>query len=64
MTANIGMLDRTLRFLLGLGLIGAALFGLIGPWGYVGVIPLVTAVVRFCPAYRLIGVNTCALPRS
>ncbi len=63
MTPNIGPLDRTLRIILGLGLIAASLAGLIGPWGYIGIIPLVTAAVRFCPAYRLVGLNTCPLPR-
>ncbi|MDE0852849.1 MAG: DUF2892 domain-containing protein [Nevskia sp.] len=59
MNANVGTLDRAARLLLGLGLIAAAALGWIGWWGFLGVIPMATAVIRFCPAYRLFGVNTC-----
>lgn len=59
MNANVGTLDRAARLLLGLGLIVAAAMGWIGSWGFLGVIPMATAVIRFCPAYRLFGVNTC-----
>ena len=64
MSANIGTIDRLARFVLGAGLIAATVTGLIGPWGYLGVIPLVTALFRFCPAYTLVGINTCARPNT
>ncbi|MBF0391147.1 MAG: DUF2892 domain-containing protein [Alphaproteobacteria bacterium] len=59
MKANVGMIDRVLRALVGIALIAwAALLG--GPvWAWIGVVPLLTAVVGFCPAYPLIGLNTC-----
>ena len=60
MTRNMGGLDRILRIILGLGLISIAFVGPQTPWGWIGVIPLVTALVGFCPAYRLAGLNTCS----
>lgn len=65
MTKNIGMIDRVLRIVIGIILIAFALkigFGNTG-WnciGWIGVIPIVTALVGSCPLYSLIGVNTCA----
>lgn len=64
MKANIGSIDRTVRAVLGLALIAAVLFGLIGPWGWIGVVPLATAIFRFCPAYWPFGMSTCANQRS
>lgn len=63
MSANVGGLDRILRVIVGLGLLAWAL-GLIpgvapSVWGWIGVVPLLTAVVGFCPAYTLLGMNTC-----
>ena len=51
--------ERTIRILVGLGLIGATLFGAIGPWGWIGLIPLATGIFRFCPAYLPFGMRTC-----
>jgi hypothetical protein len=59
MTKNVGGVDRILRIVVGLGLIAYALIGN-NIWGWIGVIPLATALVSFCPAYRLIGVSTCS----
>jgi len=59
MKANVGSIDRVIRILLGLGLIGATLSGAIGAWGWLGVIPLATGVFRFCPAYLPFGFRTC-----
>ena len=55
---NTGNLDRALRILLGLVLIGLAAFGTIGGWGYLGVVPLLTGVVASCPLYSLLGIAT------
>jgi len=58
MSANVGSIDRIIRILAGLALIAWALTG--GPvWAWIGVVPLATGVFKFCPAYSLIGVNTC-----
>ncbi len=61
MKFNVGGLDRILRIVLGLVLIALAATGTVGWWGWLGVIPLLTGVVRFCPLYSLIGINTCPL---
>lgn len=58
MKANVGGIDKILRIVLGLALIAWALTG--GPvWAWVGVIPLATALISFCPLYAIIGMNTC-----
>lgn len=63
MKSNVGTLDRSLRIAAGLVLIGLGLSGVIGWWGLIGVVPLATGIFRFCPAYPLLGINTCK-PRS
>ena len=55
---NIGNLDRLLRLFVGLVLIVLAAFGRIGAWGYVGLVPLLTGLVAYCPLYRLLGIRT------
>lgn len=58
MTPNVGNTDRIIRIVAGIALIAWALAG--GPaWAWIGVLPLATGVFRFCPAYRLLGMNTC-----
>jgi hypothetical protein len=59
MKINAGKLDRTLRMSTGLILIGLAATGIIGLWGYIGVIPLLTGAIGICPIYSLLGKNTC-----
>lgn len=59
MKTNVGTLDRALRIAAGLVLIGLAATGTVGWWGYLGVLPLATGLFRFCPAYPLLGINTC-----
>ncbi len=59
MKINVGTADRAARIIVGLGLIGLAATGTIGPWGWIGVVPVLTGAFRFCPAYTLLGVNTC-----
>ncbi len=59
MKINVGAVDRIIRIIAGLGMIGLAGAGTIGPWGYVGVIPLLTGFMRVCPAYSLLGYSTC-----
>lgn len=55
---NVGNFDRLLRILLGLTLMGLAFTGIIGAWGYFGVLPLLTGVVALCPLYSLFGIAT------
>jgi len=64
MKANVGGIDRVIRFLAGLALIGFGVLGsLASPWNIVaigvGVVFALTAVIRFCPAYPLLGISTC-----
>jgi hypothetical protein len=59
---NEGTLDRTIRIVLGIGLISLVFFGPHTPWGLIGFVPLATGLVGFCPLYRLVGLNTCRLP--
>lgn len=59
MQTNVGNIDRALRVLLGIALLGATLFDVVGPWGWIGIIPLLTGIFRFCPAYALFGIRTC-----
>ncbi len=55
---NIGTVDRALRVAVGVGLIAAALLGYIGLWGWIGVVPLLTGTIKFCPLYRAVGITT------
>lgn len=57
--ANVGGLDRILRILVGLGLIAIVFVGPQTPWGWIGVVPLLTALIGYCPAYSIFGINTC-----
>ena len=59
MKKNVGGIDRTLRIVLGLVLIGLAASGAVGWWGYLGVVPLLTGLIGWCPPYALLGWNTC-----
>jgi len=59
MKTNVGGIDRILRIVLGLVLIGLTLTGTIGVWGWIGVVPLATGFMSFCPLYPLLGINTC-----
>jgi hypothetical protein len=59
MQANIGSIDRSIRIIVGLVLIGASLAGWIGWWGWIGLLPLATGLFRFCPAYLPFGLSTC-----
>lgn len=59
MQANLGSIDRTIRIVVGLGLISATLAGAIGAWGWIGVVPLLTGSFSRCPAYLPFGMNTC-----
>jgi hypothetical protein len=60
MVNNIGGVDRILRIVVGLVLIALVFVGPQTPWGWVGLVPLLTGLVRWCPAYSLIGMDTCA----
>ena len=56
---NEGSIDRGLRIVVGIALVAAAASGTLGPWAWLGLIPLATGIVGNCPVYRLLGINTC-----
>ncbi len=64
MKTNIGSIDRVVRIIAGVTLIALAATGIISVWGYFGVVPLLTAFVRFCPAYLPFGINTCTAEKQ
>lgn len=57
---NVGTIDRAVRALAGLLLIALAVFGEGMTWGWIGIIPLATSVMSYCPAYSIFGLNTCS----
>ena len=61
MKTNVGKGDRAVRIGGGLALIVMTLTGMVGAWGWIGVVPLLTGVFGYCPAYRLIGLSTCPM---
>jgi hypothetical protein len=59
MSANIGGLERILRIIVGLILIALVFVGPQTPWGWIGIVPLLTGLIGWCPPYALLGINTC-----
>lgn len=64
MNPNVGNIDRGVRIVVGAALIAATVAGAIGPWGWLGVVPIATGLFRFCPAYLPFGLNTCSTRSS
>ncbi len=58
---NVGTIDRILRVIAGAALVSLVFVGPQTPWGWIGIIPILTAFVGFCPAYRLFGIRTCKI---
>ena len=59
MPCNEGKVDRARRVIVGLVLLAMVFVGPQTPWGWVGLVPLLTGIFGFCPAYKLLGINTC-----
>ena len=59
MKANVGGIDRVLRIGVGIALIGLAVTGKVGVWGWIGIVPVITGTFRFCPAYKIGVISTC-----
>lgn len=64
MKKNAGTIDRALRVVAGVALIGLAATGNIGMWGYVGLVPLLTGAIGYCPLYTILGFSSCPLERQ
>lgn len=61
LSVNEHPVERGARVILGLALIGAAAAGMVGPWAYIGVVPLLTGAIGSCPLYTLLGISTCPI---
>ncbi len=64
MKLNVGGIDRGIRIAAGLALIGLAATGVVGWWGWLGVVPLATGALGWCPPYAILGINTCSIKKS
>ena len=64
MKANVGGIDRIARIIIGLVLIALAATGTVGVWGWIGVVPLLTGLIRWCPLYPLLGISSCPLKKG
>ena len=64
MTSNVGGIDRILRIVAGLVPIGLAATGTVGWWGWLGLVPLATGALGWCPPYAMLGINTCGLKKD
>ena len=64
MKSNVGGIDRSIRIVIGLVLIGLAATGTVGWWGWLGLLPLATGYIGWCPPHALFGWNTCAMKKS
>lgn len=61
MSKNEGNVDRALRVIAGLVLIVLAATGTVGVWGWIGVVPVLTGLMGWCPLYTVLGINTCPM---
>lgn len=64
MKTNVGGIDRLLRLVLGLVLIALTLTGTIGAWGWIGLVPIATAGIGYCPLYQVLGFSSCPAKRA
>lgn len=59
MKQNIGNIERVVRIVVGAGILSLAFIGPATPWGYLGIVPILTGLVGWCPPYALLGISTC-----
>lgn len=64
MKTNVGSIDKIVRIVAGLVLLALAVMGIGAPWTWIGIVPLATGLLGWCPAYTLFGMNTCPLKRE
>lgn len=64
MTINIGGVERIIRIVAGLVLIALAATGTVSWWGWLGLVPLATGALGWCPPYSILGINTCKNPNA
>jgi len=63
MNANVGGIDKIARIFAGIALVALAATGTVGAWGWIGIVPLATGLMGWCPAYTLFGLNTCPMKK-
>lgn len=61
---NEGVVDRSIRVVIGLVLLSLVFVGPQTPWGWVGLVPLLTGLIGFCPLYKIFGLSTCPINRK
>jgi len=61
---NVGTIDRAVRIVVGIIGVSLVFFGPQTQWGWIGLVPLLTGLFKFCPAYTLFGLNTCPLDKK
>ncbi len=64
MNLNVGGIDKILRIVVGAALIGLTVTDVIGVWGWIGIVPLATGLINWCPLYPIIGLNTRGTEKS
>lgn len=64
MMKNVGGIDKIVRIAAGVILILLAITGIFSPWGWIGVLPLLTGLLGWCPAYSLFGIKTCPMSKK
>ena len=64
MKTNIGTVDRALRIVAGVILITLAATGIFAPWGWIGIVPLLTGLFKFCAVYSLLGMSTSPMDKK
>lgn len=64
MKSNVGGLDKILRIVVGIALVALAATGVIGVWGWIGVVPLLTGLIGNCPAYSIFGISSCPVKKA
>jgi hypothetical protein len=64
MKPNEGSIDRALRVIAGIVLLALTYTGAIGMWGWIGVVPLLTGLIGWCPLYTVLGINTCPMKKA
>ena len=64
MTNNVGGTERIIRIVVGLVMLGLAATGTVGWWGWLGIVPLATGALGWCPPYAIFGINTCSMKKQ
>lgn len=64
MTKNAGGIDKILRIVVGIALIVLTIMGVLPMWGYIGIVPLATGLMGWCPLYTVLGINTCPVNKG